>query len=106
MIEIENAEIDEVEEVHQRCFLLSGKCVASTEPTSGTGGDFVVVEPKPSSFVLVHVEDEHGNTGFPDQRWPLSLGQFKALVMLSPGLNKITVTSGNDAANAVEVCSS
>ncbi|VBB81614.1 Putative protein of unknown function [Podospora comata] len=103
MIEIENAEIDEVEEVHQRCFLLSGKCVASIEPTSGMGGDFVVVEPKQSSFVLVHVEDEHGNTGFPDQRWPLSLGQFKALVMLSPGLNKITVTSGNDAANAVEL---
>ncbi|KAK0668396.1 putative peptidase family-domain-containing protein [Cercophora samala] len=103
MIEIENAEIDEVEEVHQRSFLLSGKCVASAEPASTTDGDFVVVEPKETSFVLVHVEDEHGKTVFPDQRWPLSLGHFKALVLLSPGLNKILVSSGEDATNKVEL---
>lgn len=30
------------------------------------GGDFVVVEFKLSSFVLVYVEDEYGNIGFFD----------------------------------------
>ncbi|KAK4179598.1 putative peptidase family-domain-containing protein [Triangularia setosa] len=103
MIEIENAQIDEVEEVHQRSFLISGKCVASSDLASGTDGGYVFVEPTQNSFVLVQVTDEHGNFVFPDQRWPLSLGHFKALVLLSPGLNKIVVTSGEDATSKVEL---
>ncbi|KAK0736670.1 putative peptidase family-domain-containing protein [Apiosordaria backusii] len=100
MIEIENSDtnINKVEEVHQRSFLISGRCVASSDPPCGTD-----VEPKQNNFVLVQVTDEHGNSIFSDQRWPLSLGYFKALVLLSPGLNKIVVTSAQDPTSKVEL---
>ncbi|KAK4199482.1 putative peptidase family-domain-containing protein [Triangularia verruculosa] len=88
MIEIENADINKVEEVHQRSFLISGKC----------GGDH-----QQNSFVSIQVVDERANSVFPEQRWPLSLGRFKALVLLAPGLNKIIVTSGRDAASKTEL---
>jgi hypothetical protein len=70
-------------EVHQRCVLISGRC--SDLPTSDN-----------TDYIRVRVFDSGNGIAFPEQRWPLSHGWFKALVMLSPGQNTIRFDLGTD----------
>ncbi|KAI0136886.1 putative peptidase family-domain-containing protein [Xylariales sp. AK1849] len=63
------------ETVHQHCILLSGRCKIFER---GNQDDFVSVE----------VTDVFGQA-YPIQNWPVVSGKWKALVMLSPGRNRI-----------------
>lgn len=74
--------VDDGEEVYQRCVLVSGMIVAC--PDEG--------------FVQISTRSDSDATLFPDQRWPLVKGHFKALLMLTPGTNRITLRSSHDAA--------
>lgn len=64
--------IQDAEEVYQRCVLITGRCAGST-----------------SDDALVEVETKNKGhvTTFPTQRWPMCQGYFRALVYLSPGRN-------------------
>jgi hypothetical protein len=94
MIELDNFQAGEdavVSEVYQRCVLLSGR--STTIQAQETKDGCVVVETK----------DDSGQALFPEQQWPMCLGHFKALVLLSPGLNRVAITAGDDAACRTEV---
>ncbi|KAJ4364181.1 hypothetical protein N0V83_009637 [Neocucurbitaria cava] len=62
------------ETVHQRCLLLTGTCASTA--TEG-------------SYIHVTTKGANGSDIFPEQTWLANGGNFKALVMLSPGLNTL-----------------
>ncbi|KAJ5168530.1 uncharacterized protein N7482_004124 [Penicillium canariense] len=66
--------LDDGEEVHQSCLVVHGECqaldYAETNFVSVSSSD--MLHPSPTA-----------------QHWPLNKGQWTALVMLSPGLNKL-----------------
>lgn len=97
MIELDNFPVGsdaEVSEVYQRCVLISGKCSSDAANKNDEG------------YVVVQTNDTANQTQFPEQRWPTCRGHFKALVLLSPGVNKIILTSEQDVSDRVEVCPS
>lgn len=59
-----------------------------------------------SDYVVVSTTDDGGRHSFPQQQWPMSCGHFKALLMLSPGINHIAVTVPGNSAVKSEVRSS
>ena len=77
--------IAEGEHVHQRCILITGR---ETLPQQLDGN------------ISVTVTDESGRPSFPRQFWPLCGGHFKALVILSPGQNRLTFTTRAGTASA------
>ncbi|KAK3905150.1 putative peptidase family-domain-containing protein [Staphylotrichum tortipilum] len=83
MIELDNfpANGTEVSDVYQRCVLVSGKCNTNAAIKNDDG------------HVVVTVKDSAGASLFPEQQWPMCQGYFKALVLLSPGLNKVTIAA-------------
>lgn len=94
MIELENFAVGEgceAQEVHQRCILVSSKC--NTAPACE----------RDDGYVVVQVTDDAGQPLFPEQRWPIRRGYFKALVLLSPGRNNITITPDQDGACRAQV---
>lgn len=90
MIQLDNFPTDEVSEVYQRCVLVSGKCNTDSARELNDG------------HVVVETGDGFGKTLFPEQRWPMCHGHFKALLLLSPGLNKITITTQDDIRTEVQ----
>ncbi|KAK1826800.1 metallopeptidase [Podospora conica] len=74
--------IQDDEELYQRCVLVSG----------------MIVDCPDDGFVHVTTRSDSDATLFPDQRWPLVKGHFKALLMLTPGTNRITLRSSHDDA--------
>lgn len=79
------------DEVHQRCVLISGRCSAA------------LAEHDDDGFVEIETKNDAGKTTFPEQRWPMCRGWFKALVILAPGPNKIIFRSGHDATHTHQV---
>ncbi|GAB1315528.1 hypothetical protein MFIFM68171_05738 [Madurella fahalii] len=79
MWELDNFTLEE-RTVHQRCVLLSGKCDSES-----------ALEMK-DAYIEIGVQDEIDQPLFPRQRWPMCHGFFKALVLLSPGLNRIAIS--------------
>jgi hypothetical protein len=83
MIKVDNFVVGgrEAPEVYQRCVLVSGKvnCQVALE--------------KADSYITTEVLDENQKPLFPQQRWPMHHGHFKALVLLSPGRNTITLSA-------------
>lgn len=76
MLTLENVVDGEI--VHQRCVLIIGKVEAAVD-----------------DHVFTLLRNEVGAETFPQQQWPLCSGHFKAMVILSPGINVITIgTSG------------
>ena len=73
--------IEDGEEVYQRCVLVTGKCRNAPE----------------DGHVAVSTLTEGGKTIFPDQQWPMYQGHFKALLLLSPGNNKIILRAAHDS---------
>ncbi|KAL2194409.1 putative peptidase family-domain-containing protein [Corynascus similis CBS 632.67] len=78
-------------EVYQRCIIVSGRCSKS------------LALGKDEGYVLVESKDVLDQIVFPEQRWPMCRGSFKSLVLLSPGLNKIVITSGEDTSSYTTV---
>lgn len=68
--------------MHQRCVLVTGRCEAIAE--------------KSSAYVRTETKDYADHPLFPEQQWPISHGWFKALLILTPGENIITITSDDD----------
>ncbi|PVH75849.1 hypothetical protein DL98DRAFT_574845 [Cadophora sp. DSE1049] len=68
--------ISDGETIYQRALLIIGKCF-----DSGSSEDFLAVTSK----------DSAQTTSFPTQNWLISEGHFKALVILSPGQNNLTL---------------
>ena len=71
------------EEVYQRCVLITGRCenieqAGSSEPC-----------------VSVTTSSPSGESTFPEQRWPICQGWFKALVLLNPGANTLGFVAGS-----------
>lgn len=66
--------ISDGETVHQRCVLISGRCTSYKD-----GEDFLSI----STLVA------YGSEAFPVQNWPVAQGNFKAMIILSPGSNKL-----------------
>ncbi|USP76306.1 hypothetical protein yc1106_03580 [Curvularia clavata] len=64
--------LEEGETVHQRCLLVTG-----TYEFDAAEGSYIHVTTKGANKAEI----------FPEQTWPLAGGNFKAMVMLSPGLN-------------------
>ncbi|KAL2161860.1 hypothetical protein VTH06DRAFT_7644 [Thermothelomyces fergusii] len=81
----------EVTEVYQRCILVSGKCSTSQALEQDEG------------YIRVETNDDSDQALFPEQRWPMCRGHFKALVLLSPGINRIIITSGEDSPCRLEL---
>lgn len=77
MFTLDNVSDGEV--VHQRCVLFTGRCAAKDE--------------KSPAYVRVETKDGAGLALFPEQRWPVCQGWFKALLILTPGENSVTITS-------------
>ncbi|KAK4182430.1 putative peptidase family-domain-containing protein [Podospora australis] len=95
MFQIDNFKLDEVEEVYQRCLIITGKC--TDDYVSVNVDDSVVVEPRKNDHVVVKITDSFNQPSFPDQKWPYSRGYFKALLMLSPGINTVTISMASDS---------
>lgn len=87
MFTFENIQDHEV--VHQRCVLISGRCETATE-----GSD---------SFVQIETKANGDNISFPTQKWPMSHGWFKALVILTPGENAISIISAENESHSTVV---
>ncbi|EMD88431.1 hypothetical protein COCC4DRAFT_205340 [Bipolaris maydis ATCC 48331] len=66
--------LEDGETIHQRCLLVAG--------TYG-------FEAAEGSYIHVTTKAANKSENFPEQTWPLAGGHFKALVMLSPGLNRL-----------------
>lgn len=64
--------IQDAEEVYQRCVLVTGRCHRTTAH---------------DAFVEVQTRNKGDQTTFPAQRWPMCQGYFRALVHLTPGRN-------------------
>ncbi|KAI0583866.1 Metallopep domain-containing protein [Pyrenophora tritici-repentis] len=64
--------LEDGETIHQRCLLVTG----TYELPAAEG-----------SYIHVATKAANKSETFPEQTWPLAGGNFKALVMLSPGLN-------------------
>lgn len=64
--------IQDAEEVYQRCVLITGRCHKSTSD---------------EAFVEIQSRNKGDETTFPNQRWPMCQGYFRALVYLTPGRN-------------------
>ncbi|RAR09895.1 zinc metalloproteinase [Stemphylium lycopersici] len=64
--------LEDGETIHQRCLLVTG-----TYALDAAEGSYIHVATKGANKVEC----------FPEQTWPLAGGNFKAMVMLSPGLN-------------------
>ena len=64
--------ISDAEEVHQRCVLITGRCLKTS---------------RPDGFVDIETRNKGDETTFPTQRWPMCQGYWRALVYLSPGRN-------------------
>ncbi|PGH28241.1 hypothetical protein AJ80_00132 [Polytolypa hystricis UAMH7299] len=79
--------ISDGEEVHQRCVLLSGQCPSSEKQDGYSETD----------YIMVNIKDLFGCVSFPPQSWPVARGCFKALVLLTNGVNKITMTCHRDS---------
>ncbi|EJD32777.1 hypothetical protein AURDEDRAFT_77464 [Auricularia subglabra TFB-10046 SS5] len=69
--------LDDGETVHQRCVLLKGRVFGDED------------------YITVSTADTHGASTFPDQTWPVCASHFKALLMLSPGANVVTLANGS-----------
>ncbi|KAK3303660.1 putative peptidase family-domain-containing protein [Chaetomium strumarium] len=93
MIELDNFSLGEgqVHEVYQRCILVSGKSNDAGALENGDGN------------VVVEVKDEVNRSSFLVQRWPMCRGYFKALVLLSPGLNKVLISTAPDSNGSTEI---
>ncbi|KAH7009970.1 zinc metallo proteinase [Ilyonectria destructans] len=87
MFTFENIQDHEV--VHQRCVLISGRCETATE-----GSD---------SFVQIETKANGDNISFPTQKWPMSHGWFKALVILTPGENAISIISTENESHSTVI---
>lgn len=84
MIEIDNFPVGgETPEVYQRCVLISGRVKCSSP----------VAPEKADSYITTRVLDDNKQPLFPEQRWPTHRGNFKALVLLSPGLNRVNFSA-------------
>ncbi|KAL1875095.1 hypothetical protein Plec18167_005765 [Paecilomyces lecythidis] len=70
------------ETVHQRCVLLIGQCSSNDGEKAG----YSQIE-----SISISTADALGSQSFPVQSWPIAQGRFKALVILSPGVNQLTV---------------
>ncbi|KAJ9262681.1 hypothetical protein DTO195F2_3402 [Paecilomyces variotii] len=70
------------ETVHQRCVLLIGQCPSRDGEKAG----YSEIE-----SISISTADGLGSRSFPVQSWPIAQGRFKALVILSPGPNQLTV---------------
>ena len=79
--------ISDGETLHQRAVLLIGQC-------SSTNDD---------DFLAVRTADAADVTTFPTQHWPISGGHFKALVILSPGTNVVSLEHNGDAASSTSL---
>ncbi|KAH8893062.1 hypothetical protein GQ53DRAFT_861482 [Thozetella sp. PMI_491] len=79
--------IQDGEEVHQRCVLISGR-----RQNAANDG-----------FVEIETTDDAGQVLFPEQRWPMCQGWFKGLVMLAPGANRLVFRSGDDMTTSSEI---
>lgn len=82
MLTVDN--IQDGEEVYQRCVLITGRIDAFED-----------------SHVQISTLSNTGKTLFPDQQWPTCEGYFKALVMLSPGNNKLVFHTGHNKSFAL-----
>ncbi|KAK4205428.1 putative peptidase family-domain-containing protein [Triangularia verruculosa] len=82
---IDNFDTDSVVQVHQRCILITG----TTDTTA--------------SHISVKSQVGRGQSATPDQRWPVSNGHFKALVLLASGMNTIRVVSSNNDDDKAEL---
>lgn len=80
MFALDNVKDGEV--VYQRCVLVTGRCEAAPQ--------------KSSAHVRIETHDDGGHVLFPEQQWPMCRGWFKALLILTPGENIISITSGQD----------
>ncbi|KAL2828302.1 putative peptidase family-domain-containing protein [Aspergillus pseudoustus] len=74
--------LEDGEVVHQTCLSIQGECPIF----DSTDGD-------DNTFISACVTDNLGQKQ-PAQHWPLYQGRWKALVMLVPGPNTITITLG------------
>ncbi|OCK76071.1 hypothetical protein K432DRAFT_385710 [Lepidopterella palustris CBS 459.81] len=74
MLRLEN--VSDGETVHQRCVLITGQCASFED-----GEDFLSIQ------TLVAYSPD----AFPTQNWPVSRGRFKALIVLSPGSNELSI---------------
>ncbi|KAK4676506.1 hypothetical protein QC764_401160 [Podospora pseudoanserina] len=85
MLALENFKTDTIENVFQRCILITGTTAAAID------------------HILLKAESRRGRPDQPAQPWPVSNGHFKALALLTPGLNTISVISGNDGDDKIEL---
>ncbi|KAF2124387.1 hypothetical protein P153DRAFT_326536 [Dothidotthia symphoricarpi CBS 119687] len=69
--------VEDGEMVHQRCLLVIGEYQHIDEG---------------EHYLSVKTTGANNIEAFPEQTWPIAAGNFKALVMLSPGLNKLELT--------------
>ena len=76
------------ETVHQRCLLVSGHCGAASAD---------------EGHIEIAVSGPKGRTRFPEQRWPMCQGHFKALAILEPGGNILRFSAGQDESGTTEV---
>ncbi|KAK0639747.1 putative peptidase family-domain-containing protein [Cercophora newfieldiana] len=77
--------VQDGEEVYQRCLLLTGRCTGAPD----------------DSHVHITTLSDADKPLFPAQQWPMHQGHFKALLLLAPGNNKITLRSGHSAAHTL-----
>ncbi|KAK0622752.1 putative peptidase family-domain-containing protein [Immersiella caudata] len=77
--------VQDGEDIHQRCLLITGHCTDAPE----------------DSHITISTVTDSNKTIFPDQQWPMHRGYFKALLLLNPGNNKITIHSGFNSADSL-----
>ncbi|KAK0662067.1 putative peptidase family-domain-containing protein [Cercophora samala] len=85
MFTLHNFKADTIETVHQRCVLI-------------TGTTHTVID-----RVLIKIESRRGSSAALSQPWPVSNGHFKALALLTPGINTISITSSNNDEDKIDL---
>ncbi|KAJ4991179.1 hypothetical protein SVAN01_03307 [Stagonosporopsis vannaccii] len=67
--------VEDGETIHQRCLLVTGTCLSEGS----------------EDYISVKTNGADDLESFPEQTWPVHSGFFKALIMLSPGSNKVEI---------------
>ncbi|KAK4173667.1 putative peptidase family-domain-containing protein [Triangularia setosa] len=85
MFTLDNFKTGVVEQVYQRCILITGTTDTTTD------------------HILLKSESRRNKPAELEQQWPVSNGHFKALVLLTPGMNTVSLTSNKNDDDELEL---
>lgn len=102
MLSLDNLSDGEV--IIQRALLVHGRCPPALDDDS-LDSHVIVRQTVPGAVTATDGTRDKSDKPweFPEQRWPMCRGYFKALIILSPGPNNLSFQSSQDERHSISV---